>query len=422
MIFLKSILNITNNSFVIKISIVIISVVFAYEFMRDSRMSDNWVAPYLSGAANLDIGGTFLVDSEEVHLFKILSPEKQDAYVFKESNNAAYYNHNPMGYAYLIKISNWLFRHVGHQRSVIFLQIVIFLLINILFFAIIEDRFKSFLFFLLFSINPIVLKFVVFNFYYFWQSLPSAVLLFLNIYKKNKNINITAKVIFLVLLSMLPLVLLTRPSTLVMIILLFFYSFLYFDFKKVFIVFTYLLFIFFSLNQSNEKSLWHTVYVGIGAYENEYQNLLSDEAGYSLYKQKTGEALNASFGGNFYRNEVIKRYDLVCKSEVLRIFNENPLLFFKNAILNTFIGFSFGYLNTQNYIINYIFFLFGVIIFIFLIKYKYYLYLVAILSSICTFTLFYPPIPAYMYGAYLINVFVYINIISKFWNSYSITK
>ena len=49
-----------------------------------------------------------------------------------------------------------------------------------------------------------------------------------------------------------------------------------------------------SINKPTEKNLWHTVYVGIAAYENPYVKELSDNEGYRLYEETTGERLSAS--------------------------------------------------------------------------------------------------------------------------------
>ncbi len=52
-----------------------------FHFTKGDRMSDNWVAPYLSCARNLKMGGDFLINLQEVEHFKNLNvDEKADVY------------------------------------------------------------------------------------------------------------------------------------------------------------------------------------------------------------------------------------------------------------------------------------------------------------------------------------------------------
>ena len=96
-------------------------------------MSDNWVAPYLSAAANLSLGGNFDIDLDEVLKFKKLNVKEQDIYKFNKSKNLSNYNHNPIGFVYLIRIATFLFPFLGDQVSIIFLQSLVFLFINFIF-------------------------------------------------------------------------------------------------------------------------------------------------------------------------------------------------------------------------------------------------------------------------------------------------
>ena len=157
--------------------------------------------------------------------------------------------------------------------------------------------------------------------------------------------------------------------------------------------------------------LFHTAYVGLGAYPNEYQNYLSDNAGYELYEKIHGERIVASFGGNLYDGEITDRYYRTTKKEYMRILSDHPFLFLKHAILNTLIGYTCGYLNLNFKKINYISASLGLLVVIFLIISKNYFLFLAIGATLCTYTLYYPPIPAYMFGAYLLNVFSYLKII-----------
>ena len=162
--------------------------------------------------------------------------------------------------------------------------------------------------------------------------------------------------------------------------------------------------------KSLKKDVWHTVYVGFGAYSNQYNISLSDEDGYNLYFKKYDRKLNPSIGGNYYNEEVITDYITIAKNECLTIIKNNPLIVIKNILSNTFQAFSVGYLNKGGDLINYIIALSG---FIYLMYFKKYIWVLMLVVSAGTFTLFFPPIPTYMYGNYLLIIASLISSLSK---------
>ncbi|QMU64042.1 MAG: hypothetical protein GKR88_06875 [Flavobacteriaceae bacterium] len=359
-------------------------------------MSDNWMGPFLSGANNLEFAGSFEIDLNEVKHFKSLDIDQQDSYKFKGENNLVHYNHNPIGYVYLIKIATIVFPFLGDQLAVILLQCMVYVLINLLFLNLNTfNKRQRWLFFILFSINPIVLKFIPFNFYYFWQIIPTALFGYVLLASKPRR----AFVIPLIIL--LPFILLTRPTVIVSLLFVFYvlYKQFNYSFSLRCLLFTFL--VSYMLYQPTKKNVWHTVYAGLGAYQNEYGIKLSDKAPYNLYERITGEKLVASVGGNYYEEEVIDKYTVITKEEVIKIFKENPYIFIKNAFINTLQGFSFGYFNRNIDYINYFISFIGFIFLVFLYYNKLYTWIIFILFTVGTFTIYYPPIPAYMFGNYL---------------------
>ena len=57
-------------------------------------------------------------------------------------------------------------------------------------------------------------------------------------------------------------------------------------------------------------------------------------------------------GGNYYETSTIRKYQEITKNKVMEIFGENPLLFIKNALLNSLQVFSIGYINKGGDIIK----------------------------------------------------------------------
>ena len=154
----------------------------------------------------------------------------------------------------------------------------------------------------------------------------------------------------------------------------------------------------------SQKNFWHTAYVGVGAYPNAHVEGLSDDNGYALYRQRTGEPLNASLGGNYYDEKVMARYRDVSRSEFLGIARDDPGVLVRNAALNTLQGFTIGYLAGQRYVVHVAMALAGLLFAGLLLYTGQYVLTGLVLATIATFVPYYPPIPAYMYGAYLLLV------------------
>jgi hypothetical protein len=394
-----------------QIFIILIFCLLAKKYLRDSRMSDNWTAPNYSASANLLFGQDLSIDLEEIKFFKNLSIDDQDAYIFSKSDNLIPGNRIVSGFPYILKLSKTLFFFLGDQDALIMFQILIYLIVNILIFDIFKKISHSLFFLIFFSLNPIVLKFVVFNYLYFWQIIPSALLLYLY-YMKNRLINDRSTIICYLLILLLPFVFLTRPTTIATIFLIGIISFKYYDFKRVMISFLYFISIFHLIPQPvNAGAFFHTTYVGLGAYPNEHQNYLSDKAGYELYEEIHGERIVATRGGNLYESVITDRYNSTTKKEYIRIMSDDPFLVLKHAVLNTLIGYTYGYMNVNLKEINYISAFLGLLLVIFLIISKNYFLFLAIGATLCTYTLYYPPIPSYMFGAYILNVFSFLKII-----------
>jgi hypothetical protein len=392
---------------------ILFATVIALAMTRTTRMSPNWVAPYLSAAHNLKFGGDYLINEAECISFNELTEEEQLGYEFEKKTPLSQYNHNPIGYAYLIWVATKVFFFYGDQMAIVLLQLLIHLLLCTCVLLQLKSKKSAFYFFMvLYMVNPLILKFVAFDFYYFWQSVPGLLLIIM-------LLDIKKRLVYPILFALLFPILLSARMTLALSLAVFF----------VFIVQRYrwhipllasciFLLLFNFINKPTEKNLWHTVYVGIGAYNNPYVNELSDDEGYLLYEEATGEKLLASIGGNYYDTSTIRKYQEITKSKVIDIFDQNPLLFIKNAALNSLQVFSIGYLNRGGDFLNILSALIGLVILIWLIYLKKYILIVLIAAPSFLFTGFYPPIPAYMFGSYVFLVvgyyFVFKDILNKF--------
>jgi len=78
-----------------------------------------------------------------------------------------------------------------------------------------------------------------------------------------------------------------------------------------------------------------------------------------------------------------------------------PLMVIRNATLNFFQSFSFGYFRAS-LALSYLSAIIGAIIFTVLLLRKKIYSLAAIIAASCTFSFYLPPLPIYLYGSYLL--------------------
>ncbi len=383
-----------------KILLIILMICSLYLMDFNQTMSPNWIGPYLSAAANFDYSSfDMYVDFSEIHKFSLLSNTEKFSYSFPSSNNVILYDYLAKGYLLILLLSKKIFFFVGDLDSLKYLQYVVHICISLSIISILDEKYKKIMFFILYSINPIVLYFVNFPFYYFWQVVPSYI--FLYYYVKNKEIN--NKIFILTLIFFL--IYMTRPTVLFIII---FFYFLYAyreNFLKSFIAILIFLGLSFGI-KSNSIGPWHTMYIGIGAYTNSYNITLSDNQAYKFFYNKTGKVMN-SF--NVTDKSLHEEYYAIMEKEYFAIVKSDPMMIIKNATLNVLQSYSFGY-KVGNIKIVYLSIFIGMIIVTSLLYFRQYILFFAIGLAGGTFTLYYPPIPAYMFGSYILIVFAIINI------------
>jgi hypothetical protein len=403
---------VSQKSLLTTISAVLISLALVWSFYqwRDQRMSTNWTGSFLSGAEHLTPGErTFFINMDDIIRFKALDDaSREDAFLFRQAATPQLYTYNPVGYSYLIKGARMLFPFAGHQLAIILLQCLIHLLLSLS--VVSENRLAlrvRIMFVVLYALNPIVLRFVTFNFYYFWQVIPSFWLLFL-------ILKINNKVAWGIVMLTLPLVLLARPTTLFVVVacLVGFFCFksriwgvLYGVAFASLVAWLYV---------PNQKNPWHTLYAGVGGFSNPYGISLSDEDVYALYQKHTGEPLNASMGGNFHDPAVMEKFTAINRGEYLAILQESPLLLFKNAVVYFFGSFGPGYINKAPQWLNYLLSAAGLLFFMLLLYHRKYLILIYSTLGVAGFVFYYPPIQAYMYGNYLLLVWGLIEVTSPY--------
>lgn len=363
-----------------------------------------------------------MISLNQVNEYLSLSQSDQLTYRFTAVEEPLSYNHNPIGYAILIRISTIIFgSFMGDLQAVQFFQLCFHILISVLiinFFK--ERRTASLIFLFLYALNPFIIYFTVFNFYYFWQVLPSAAVI---VYLYNRSLFNHSG--FRIILSIFFALLLLTRLTLILIVILLLIFMVYEDFirkreKKFFLRFATSLLpfflLFFLLNVPDDKSVYHTIFVGAGAYSNDLGLHLEDSSGYDLIERRENIKLNIHPGENYYDPEITLLYNSILKEEVWYLITNHPVLLIRNATLNFgqsfFIGFRPGagdLMNTLLSISGYLILLF----FLLMKNRRIWLLLLSITCYSVTYVLYFPPIQSYHYGAYLLILFLFIEFADK---------
>ena len=387
--------------------LMLIAFILLQVFERSQQQSPDCTSAYLSGAANWSIGRDWQVNIEEMKHFSTLSPEDRIEYRFRNQEDTKPYAYNAIGLMYVDVIARTLFFWQGDLESLITLQQIIHLLFSLVILILLQPLWKKILFFFLYTINPFILYLVDFPYYYFWQTIPTSILLIYIL--RNRPINSMILVIA-ILFSFIAII---RPSTL--FIILFILAYIAYNERKVLQgVLAIILFIglTFALKPDSINQPWHTMYIGVGAYPNDYNITLDDTSGFKKFENQTGKAI-LGCRTNMENNDLYAEYigDFI-KKEYFNILNESPELLVKNAVLNILQSYGLGY--KSNYMmVNYLSALIGLVLIILLFWFREYLLLLAIGIASVSFTPYYPPIAAYMFGSYILIVFAWMIAIEK---------
>jgi len=370
-----------------------------YNVSTAVRQKAVWTAPYLSAAANLSWPLSFKIDVEEIKRVNTFDDTRQeDRYRFKKSANPTPYVYNDIGYVYLVWAARHLFPFLGDQQAIILLQA----LVHLLFCSLIVgsggfSKQWRLGFLLLYAINPLVLRYVVFNHYYFWQAVPSLLIVLLTAKRaKPKGL--------LFGIALLPWAVLARTTTLLMFPVILYLIYRHASRRTMALTLLYCTLVWGVFYIPSQKNVWHTAYVGTGAYQNPYGIVMSDDAGPKLYKERFGIEVSTSTGGILYEPKIYQRYRALSREVFLRQLADSPALYLKNALVNTLGSFSLGYLTGKPDWLNYLLAFFGLLVVLCFVYARQWVWLLSLVLLSAPFTLYYPPIPAYMYGNYALLV------------------
>jgi len=401
------------SKYINKLTLILIVIIFITLKLTDfnQTMTPYWVGPYLSAAVNFDWSHFVLyVNWDEIDKFSALGSGSNAMFTYNFTNHSDLmaYDYLAKGLVLLLMFAKKLFFWQGDLDALCSLQYIVHIGLSLYVLSLFKEKYQKILFFILYVINPLVLWVVNYPFYYFWQVIPSVIFIY---WYLKKDIKMP---LFLLFSAILGYIYITRPTVLFLIIL--FYMLFGFkkSLKKAFVGFV-LFFGLINIAPSLSIGPWHTMYVGIGAYQNPYGIKLDDEEGYKYYKEQTGKIVNS---GNIMNTEIKNDYYNVLKKRYFEIIKENPIMMVRNAIFNTIQAYSFGYSHRLHQKFGdkliYISIIIGLIIIGLLLYTKQYILFLAIGFASGSFTLYFPPILTYMYGNFILLVIGFIGIVDYF--------
>lgn len=383
-------------------------------FWNPRSQAPSWIFPYFSGAANLGLDLTWRVDISGISDFARMTYSQQMDYRFErtEQANLATYSVLDKGYVYIIWVAQNLLFWMPQIKAVIWLQIVFHVVSSLWVAGRLGSRRQQFIFLLAYASNPVVLHFVTFAYHYYWQVLPSLAWFW---YETRVKARTDRGLYLLTLALVLAAAFLIRQST--VIVSLFILTYAAWRHKRAVGWGVVACFLAFAMFAKNPSQPWHTAYVGIGAYPNDAGIELDDESGYRVFKDGTGIQINTTPpNGNYYDEKVRGQYYDVLKERLAGYAKEHPLQLARNAVLNVLQGFSAGY-PVGHLALAYASAFIGLVALTLLAVRRMYVTIVLIFAGVAGFVAYYPPIPAYMFGNYLLLTLALASIVDHIGNS-----
>jgi hypothetical protein len=374
-------------------------------------MSPVWSVPYFSGAKEWTFTGGWLFQPLEVDAYKQLKGWDIYFYSFNHfsQDTLSQYGLNSTGYLYGIIFSQLLFPFLGPVGSIVLLQILVHLIICYVLYQQLSPSMPRAFFLFGYAVNPLVLFFVVYPFYYFWQVLPSFVfLIYYFRLKENRPFTLFVDVL---LAASLFIGLVIRNTTILMvpavILILWTYSQ-----KRSLLIHCLILVVgvlvwmrYFEYVEGYGP--WHNAFIGFAGYPNKIEGLevMNDNTGYAWYNKYSGKIIDASIEGNFTTNlEATRHYYSYMKDSFLELVHQHPAQFLRNMSLNFFQGFAAGYITKGGFLGHLASAFMGILVVGFFLVKRAWIPIIIIAVSHITYSVYYPPIPAYLFGTYLLIV------------------
>ncbi len=377
-------------------------------FWNQGSQSSAWIYPYFSGAANLGLDFSWKIDAAAYISFAQLPYADQVEYAFVrgQPSDLKQYTILDPGYVFIVWIAQALLFWLPSIKAVLWFQVAFHVASVLWVMRVLVSSRQRWIFLIAYGLNPLVLHFVTFAFYYYWQVVPALLWL---AYEARGGIRLNRKIYYM--LAAMMVVFLIRQSTLVLCL----FMLVYWAWKERTVhawiaLLTMLLFV---LLVKNPAQPWHTAYIGLGAYPNAAGIELSDESGYSRYKDLSGTQIETTpSNGNYYDTTTRSAYYDTLRKELLSYALQQPGELIRNAVINIGQSFSLGYI-TKSLTLSYLSAGIGALVMLVMACCGMYLRMAVLFAGVAGFVLYFPPIPAYMFGNYLLLAWVLVHVVDS---------
>lgn len=383
---------------------IILMLLSVFSFQTTNTQGINWSFPYFSGAANFDHLFDWQISPSDYTIAAKLTHKQYREYKHRKTADLIPNTVNNYGYVLVALIAQKLLPSFGDVQAVIYLQILVHLGASLfLLLKVFQTNLQRYGFLFLYAANPLIVYFVTFPFYYYWTFLPSVAFVVFWFKPEWRSWSI------LVLTPLLLFSLLIRPTTLFLCVFFYLVGWLItkptMDRVRMFVATIVFVSGTILIVSQTGSSPWHTMYVGFGAHSNNQEiHTLRDEEGYNYFQKRTGIIINTNAVAGNYNDPIIRRkYNESLKERYLEILIESPFLVVRNATINIVQGFSVGYIVNHQWLTFASTVLGGCVLF-YLIFTRQWIWILGALSYSVGYAWFFPPIPAYHFGVYLLLV------------------
>jgi hypothetical protein len=368
----------------------------ALVFRNRGAQSVAFAFPYFSGAANTTALYEWNISPSDYQRVKNLPVEQYLAYRHQQTTGLHSNTYNNYGYVLVVLLARWIFWWMGDGNAVVCLQVMVHAAMSLAMVALLGTPVRRWSFVILYAANPLVLHVVTFPYYYFWAVVPCFVFAYLGLSGARRMIWMVPGVMLLFMGFLI------RPPTLFVCLLAF--GLMFWRGKRLAAAIGICVFAALQYQAVGHfyTSPWHTAYIGIGAYSNPYGiEKPVDSAGFDYYRKSTGREMTSDpIVGSFQDPEERDRYWLTLRTRYFEILADNPILIARNALFNVLQSFGVGYDVDRRWMV-YPSILLGLGMIVLTALSRQWIWGLGILAYAAGFALYFPPIPAYLFGGYL---------------------
>lgn len=371
------------------------------------------LGPFLSGAANLELGKGWRYSVEDVQRYAALPDDEARArFRFERRPDAELrpYELSSEGLVYVIWAARGLLPWMGDLQALEWLQIAIHVGLTLLVATRFREPVLQAAFVILYGANPLVLHTVTYPYYYFWQVVPTAILA-AYLLDRRFRLGRWAPAVAVLLAGTHAI----RPTGLLASMFLFVLVTTRESWRLGAASLAILLVVAlgFLSGAHHGKDPWHTAYIAIGAHPNPYVASYRDGEAFEEFTRRTGETVDLSPTGNFYDPAFRRRLSEVTREAYLEIVRSDPLLIVRNAVLNYFQSFSIGHFVGRSRL-NQLSTGLGVLCFVWLVWRRRFLFVAAVTAAGATFVPYTAPVVLYLFGHYVLLVAAVIDTMRDF--------